>query len=246
VSELFAAVMFLTRLPVPAWTPYAPETLGRSTAWFPVVGLIVGGIAGGAYAAAALVFPPLLSATLAIVASVLVTGALHEDALADAADGLGGGASRERALEIMKDSRVGAYGVVALVLAIVARIAALDAIGVAGPGAVVRALVAAHVLARWSSLPLLWRLPYARPGGGTGAPFAGNVSPVRVAVGSAIAMGIGAAMLGADIAASASAAIGVTLLAGWYFHRRLGGITGDCLGAANQVVELAVYLVLAA
>jgi adenosylcobinamide-GDP ribazoletransferase len=246
VSELLAAVMFLTRLPVPAWTPYAPETLGRSTVWFPVVGLIVGGVAGGTYAAAASVFPPLLAATLAVVASVLVTGALHEDALADAADGFGGGATPERVLEIMKDSRVGAYGVVALVLGIVARIAALDAIGAARADAVVRALVAAHVLARWSSLPLLWRLPYARPGGGTGAPFAGNVSTARVAVGSAIALAIGAAMLGTTIAAAATAAIAVTLVAGRYFHRRLGGVTGDCLGAANQIVELAVYLVLAA
>jgi adenosylcobinamide-GDP ribazoletransferase len=109
-----------------------------------------------------------------------------------------------------------------------------------------RALVAAHVLARWSSLPLLWHYPYVRRTGGTGKPFAAGVDRFRLAVGTAAALAIAAAALGWRAVPAVAAAGLATMLAGRDFRRRLGGITGDCLGAANQLVELAVYLVLAA
>lgn len=245
---LLAGVMFLTRVPVPAWAGHDPARLARSTAWFPLVGAGVGLAGGGAYALAALGLAPLVAAALSTAATVWATGAFHEDALADACDGFGGGWGRDQILAIMKDSRVGSYGVVGLALALAAKLGALASI--AAPADVARALVAGHVLGRWSSLPLIWRHPYVRAddAGGPaakGRPFAASVTPGRLAAGSALAAALLALALGARALPAAAAAVAVTLLAGRYFRRTLGGITGDCLGAANQMVELAVYLVLA-
>jgi adenosylcobinamide-GDP ribazoletransferase len=192
----------------------------------------------------AVVFPMLVAAVFAVVASVLVTGALHEDALADAVDGLGGGRTTERALEIMKDSRVGAYGVVAIALSIVARVAALGSIGSAGVGAVMAALVSAHALARWSSVLLIRSLPYVRSGGAV-SPFV-DVSSTHVFAATAITIVLAVTAMRWRGLAAVMAGVLVTLGARWYFRRRLGGMTGDCLGATNQIVELTTYLVFAA
>jgi adenosylcobinamide-GDP ribazoletransferase len=257
VRVFLTAVMFLTRLPCPAWVGHEAEYLARSTIWFPVIGVMVGLFGAAAYAAAALLWPPLVAAALATVATVWLTGAFHEDALADACDGFGGGWGKDQILQIMKDSRVGSYGVVGLALVLVAKLGALVAIAGIGPAAdpgaverVARALVAAHVLGRWSSLPLIWRLEYVRETGSKSKPFAASVTPARLAVGTALmlaAVALALAPFGAArTAAVLGAALGVTLLAGRYFRRVLGGITGDCLGAANQAVELATYLALAA
>ncbi|HEY0512889.1 MAG TPA: adenosylcobinamide-GDP ribazoletransferase [Thermoanaerobaculia bacterium] len=242
----FTAVMFMTRLPVPRWVGFQPEWLPRSTVYFPWVGVVVGLIAAGVYGLAAMAWPQPLPAVLALAAGVCVTGAFHEDGLADTFDGIGGGTDRERVLAIMADSRIGSYGMVALVLVIACKLAALSVLSTTTDWAVPRALVAAHVLARWSSLPLLWHYPYVRRTGGTGKPFAAGVDRFRLAVGTAAALAIAAAALGWRAVPAVAAAGLATMLAGRDFRRRLGGITGDCLGAANQLVELAVYLVLAA
>lgn len=236
------AVLFLTRVPVPWTVPGVEDRLARSTPWFPVVGAAVGAVGALAWWAGAGLWGPVIGALLAVAATVVLTGAFHEDGLADTFDGLGGTPDRARALEIMKDSRLGTYGAVALGLALAGRVAALAALGPAAPAA----LVGAHALARFSSLPLIHQLPYARADGGTGKPFAGGVSD-RGLVAAALFTGLltlslwGVAAPGAWLAAAAI----VLLLAAW-FRRRLGGITGDTLGAANQGVELAVYLALLA
>jgi adenosylcobinamide-GDP ribazoletransferase len=238
LAPLLAAFTFLTRLPLPGADHVDGETLARSSLWFPVVGAVVGGVGGGVLVAAARVWPPLVAAVLALLATVLLTGAFHEDALADAADGLGGGVTRERALAIMKDSRIGSYGAVALVLVLSGRIACLAAME---PMEGARALIGAHVLGRWSSLPLMRLLPYARIDG-SARPFVGAVTGLRLVGGTLLAAGLAGPALGARTLPAGLAAVAVTALAARYFRARLGGITGDCLGATNQIVELITYL----
>ncbi|MEE3101345.1 MAG: adenosylcobinamide-GDP ribazoletransferase, partial [Pseudomonadota bacterium] len=120
------ALQFLTRIPIPAWVGHAPDMLARAARWYPVVGALVGLAAGAVYAGAAtLGLAPLAGAALALAVSIALTGALHEDGLADTLDGLGGGATRERALEIMRDSRIGAYGAVGLGVALLVRAGAV-------------------------------------------------------------------------------------------------------------------------
>ena len=177
---------------------------------------------------------------LSLVAPVLVTGALHEDGLADAADGFGGGSTPERVLEIMKDSRIGSYGAVALILAILTKLATLASLSRVD---IVAALIAGHTLARWSSVWLLYRYAYV---GTKGAAFAGGVTTLRLLIATVVATTICALALQHRALIVVLAGAAVTFATGAYFRKRLGGVTGDCLGAANQLVELTVYLALAA
>ncbi|GJG86160.1 adenosylcobinamide-GDP ribazoletransferase [Gemmatimonadetes bacterium T265] len=254
VTELrvfFTAVMFLTRIPCPRWVGHDPAWLARSTAYFPLVGVVVGLVGGAALWAAARVWPPFVAAALSTAATVRVTGAFHEDALADSCDGFGGGWEPAQVLAIMKDSRIGSYGAVGLALVLLTKVGALAAIAAADAGTAARALVAAHTLGRWSSLPLIWGLPYVRQdeAGAKAKPFAAAVTGPRLAAGSALSAGVTAAALAplgpAAVVAALALAAAVTALAARYFRRRIGGTTGDCLGAANQLVELATYLLLA-
>jgi adenosylcobinamide-GDP ribazoletransferase len=255
-----AAITFLTRIPV-GFIPHDATDLPAAGTYFPLVGLLVGGAGAVAFALAAMLWPPTLAVILSVSFTVWLTGAFHEDALADALDGFGGGWDRAQVLAIMKDSRVGSYALVGVVLVLGAKIAALHGIFDAAPidhrlaGAgtlsVGKALVAAHVLGRWSSVALIADHEYVRatgPGdrGGTGRPFAGTVTRTRLAISTAIALLITIAVLERATLAVVVVAGVVVWLAGRYFERRIGGITGDALGAANQLVELAVYLTLAA
>jgi adenosylcobinamide-GDP ribazoletransferase len=233
------ALAFLTRLRVRPDRPWQDADLAASVAMFPLVGLLVGLLGALAYTAAAtLGLPPLPAAVLAIAALVWSTGAMHEDGLADLADGLGG-ATRAQRLEIMRDPRVGSFGVVALALALLARAGALAAL--AGPVEVGAALVAA---AAWSRalLPLaMLALPPARADGL--AVQAGRPHPARVAAAAAIALLIALLLLPplAAVIASAAATLAGTLVA-WLAFRRLGGVTGDVLGAIQQLAEIAFLL----
>jgi adenosylcobinamide-GDP ribazoletransferase len=242
ISSLLAAFTFLTRIPLPGATRVDADLLARSAVWFPLVGAAVGAIGALVLVGAARVWSAPVAAALSLLATVLVTGAFHEDALADTADGLGGGQTRERMLEIMRDSRIGSYGAVALVISLALRMGCLTML--VAPEAA-PAVVGAHVLARWSSLPLIGFLPYVRAQG-AGKPFVGGVTPVRVLTGTVLAALLAAVALGPDALVAGVAAGIVTALAGVFFRNRLGGITGDCLGAANQAVELTVYLVVLA
>lgn len=243
LRPLLSGVMFLTRIPCPAWTGHDPADLARSTAWFPLIGAMVGAWGGAFYLVGLAGWSSLIiAALLATAATVWITGAFHEDALADACDGLGGGWTRDDVLRIMKDSRVGSYGVVGLVLVMALKVAALASLA---PWEGVRALVAAHALGRWSSLPLIWRYEYVREGESKGKPFAAAVTPGRLVAGSVMTIAIAVAALGMRAIPAMLVALAVTLIAGRWFRRRIGGITGDCLGAANQVTEAAVYLALA-
>lgn len=236
------ALVFLTRIPVPWTIPDIEARLPRSTPWFPVIGALVGLVGAAAWWGAHALWGPLPAAIAAVSATVLITGAFHEDGLADTFDGLGGSPGREQALAIMKDSRLGTYGALALLLVVLTRIVALLLLGAAAPAA----LIGAHALARFSSLPLIRWLPYARDDGGTGKPFAGGVGTTGLIVAFAFTAALTGLLwqLQATVVWLAAAVI-VLLLALW-FRRRIQGITGDTLGAANQFVELAALLALAA
>jgi adenosylcobinamide-GDP ribazoletransferase len=243
---LATAFSLLTRLRVPGLAGFEESWLASSVPYFPVAGLAVGLAAAAAYLLAGLLWPAGVAAVAALATAAWMTGGLHEDGWADVFDGLAASrdGNRERMLAAMKDSRIGSIGGLALILLLLGKLAALAALPA---GEVVRSLLAAHLLSRWSNLPLLWRLPYVRPEGGMGRALAGNVTGGRFAAGSAVALVLTAAVLGGAIlpivralAATALAALG----AGLFFRRRLGGITGDCLGATQQLAELAVLLAL--
>jgi adenosylcobinamide-GDP ribazoletransferase len=238
-ADLAEALMLLTRLPVPVHLA-APRGARAAWAW-PLAGALVAGlaamVAAGALAAG---LPPGLAAGLALVAGVLLTGALHEDGLADTADGLWGGHTRKRRLEILRDSRIGTYGVVALVLVLGLRWQALVALA-ADPWALAAAMVAAAALSRAAMAGVAWALPPARPDGlsaATGRPPAG-----AAALAAGIAGGLALVSLGLTAVAAGAAA---ALAAAWIArvaHRRFGGQTGDILGASQQLAEGAVLLV---
>lgn len=233
VEEFRLAVMFLTRLPVGrlAHPPPLPDSVWA----FPIVGALHGAIVGGVYwGLHSLGLSALVSALLAIVAGIVASGALHEDGLADCADGFGGGWTRERKLEIMRDSRIGTYGALALILVLTLRVAIIsetetvaDAIG---------ALVGLGALTRGLLPPMMLLLPAAREDGMT-AETTGRLSVAVVAV--AVALGLATAVL---LVPHVAAAIAATLLAfaavSWLAMRQIKGISGDVLGAAQVTGEL--------
>lgn len=239
------AVMFLTRLPVGRHCSPDPGVLSLATRWFPLVGLLVGASLAAAWTVVQSFAPSSIAVLATLVAGVLLTGAFHEDGLADVADSAGA-FDVDAKLEIMRDSRVGTYGALALVLLVLARFALLWELSVMAISTVVAALLAAHVLARWSSVWLMARVPYARPEAPNRA-VAANVGTRRLLEASLVAL---LALLpalwlgGPAVLLAAPLALGIAVLAGRRFRRRLGGITGDCLGAVNVLVELAVLLLL--
>ena len=234
------ALGFLTRIPVRDTAPMTTERLSRAAFWFPAVGVLVGAVMGGTYLLADLALGQGPSVLLAILAAILLTGGFHEDGLADSADALGAHVPRERKLEILRDSRVGTFGALAVAFALLfayASLVELDGVDV------LYAAIAGHVLGRWSGLPQSLLLPRARPEGAgtlveatpliTGAATAYAAAIVLIATGPANgAITIGVAAL-------------VTALAGLVAVRSFGGVSGDVFGATNKLVELASYSTLA-
>jgi len=250
------AVQFFTRIPVTgrlaAWVGYSPAMLRAASAHFPGVGWLAAALAALVYGALLLALGPdpfalAVAAVLSTAATVLMTGGFHEDGLADVADGLGGAYQRERALEIMKDSRIGAFGAMALVLALLAKVALLAHLGSHGLAAALGAIVGAHVLSRLWPLCIVRTLPHV---GDTATskskPLADQISARALAVAALwclVPLALAQQALGAPalIAAAACSALGAAWM-GWRFARRLQGFTGDCLGAAQQVAEIGFYL----
>lgn len=237
------ALAFLTRLPVRSARPWQGADLAASVAMFPLVGLMVGLLGALTYACATtLGLPPLPAAVLALAALVWSTGAMHEDGLADLADGFGG-TSRARKLEIMRDPRVGSFGVIAIVLALLARVGALAAL--AEPAPVAAALVTSAALSRALMPVAMLAMPQARSDGL--ATRAGRPHPARVAAAAAIAILIALVLLPPPVAAVAiAAAVLAGAMVAMVAFRTLGGITGDVLGAIQQLAEIAFLLVVVA
>jgi len=232
-DDLASGFGLLSRLPV----PLRPFTGARSVWAWPLVGALLGGAAAAVAAAGQAVgLPAGLIAAAVMATGAILTGAMHEDGLADSADGLFGGWTKERRLEIMKDSRIGSYGVLALLLAALARWSALVALIEAGP--IWAVLLAVGCLSRAPMAVLMAALPPARPGGlsaGTGRPPA-----ARVAVGLVIAGSIATAACGAAALPFALAACLPALLMAGLARARIGGQTGDILGATQHLAEVAI------
>ena len=230
--------------------------LRASAAHFPGVGWLVAAAACAVYAATALLLPasaftPLAAAVACTIATVLLTGGFHEDGLADVADGLGGSADRQRALEIMKDSRVGAFGAMALALALLAKVSLLAVLGSQGLAVAVAALMGAHVASRFCPLVLVRALVHVGDAHGSKSkPLADQITRPALAVAAlwcAAPLALAAATVGVAPVASGLLASGVALLwMGRLLARRLQGFTGDGLGATQQVCEIAFYFGMAA
>ena len=232
------AAQFLTRVPIPD-PGYSPARMALSPRYYPLVGIGIGAVAGLAFWLTGLVLPPILAALLTLATTVVLTGALHEDGFADLCDGLGGGRSRERALEIMRDSRIGSFGAIGLGLMTATRVVALSAVE---PADALAALVAAHGVSRGAMVATLATAPYARS---DGAATVVAASPATLLVAAGFS-GLALVPLGA-----AGFATGLAALVAWFvlraiLLRRLGGYTGDGLGATQQVTEAAALLALVA
>ncbi len=251
ISLFFVATQFLTRLPVPALTGFEPAWLTRSARYFPLVGALVGAINVGIWSLASHWLPAGLAVGLMMAASLLVTGAFHEDGFADTCDGLGGGATREQALAIMKDSRIGAYGAIGIGMMLALKWTTLAALPAA---AFAVCVVAAQVASRWCALGLIWGLRYVRSQlDGKSKPLADSLSGLDWVVsgtlgGLAVVPWFWAGTAGALTATLRAEAIAgvaallTTFVSAAYFRERLGGYTGDCLGATQQLSELAFLL----
>lgn len=267
------AIQFFTRIPVTgrlaAWVGFSPAMLRASAAHFPGVGVLVGALVAGVTAALLACLPPgpfapLVAAVLGTVLSVMVTGAFHEDGLADVADGLGGSYDRDRALLIMKDSRVGAFGALALVLALLSKVALLALIGSVSPRWMVLGIFAAHVVSRTWPLLLIWLMPHVGDAAGSKSkPLADQISGASLlaaglwcfialalvfagqyAIDSGVSHMSTWSPIGPLLVALFASSLGFAYM-GRLLWRRLQGFTGDGLGATQQLCELAFYLGLA-
>ncbi|MBI1170314.1 adenosylcobinamide-GDP ribazoletransferase [bacterium] len=240
IPAFLLALQFLTRLRLTA--PYSPEAMRASPRWYPGVGAVVGGIAALAYVLGYWLFTPLLAVLMAVAAGMAVTGALHEDGFADACDGLGGQRPKERVLEIMRDSRIGTYGVLGLILMVAVKVATLYAI----PGmALPFVLIAGHAASRAAMLWVMATSDYVRERG-AGSSVAGGIDRQAVSV-ALITTGVTLVPLLFVVPWSAIFTALVGLCIGlWLMRRsfepRLGGYTGDCLGAVQQCSEAGFYL----
>ena len=242
LDDLRLAAAMLTRIPMPHPDGPAPSYLPRAHRVFPIVGAAVGGVIGLSYLAFSAVGMPISATTaLALGAGMLLTGAFHEDGLADLADGFGGGHDKAAKLEIMRDSRLGTFGALVLLVAFSAKVAALAALPHAS---VMPALIAAHALSRGPLPTVTLFLPYARERGL--AATAGKIEPPVAATAAVLALAIAFICLSvADallaVIVTIAAVAAMTLLA----RRQIGGYTGDVLGGAQQVAETALLLLLA-
>jgi len=245
-ARLFlCALQFMTRLPTPRLARFQPEWIARSAPYYPVVGWVVGAISGAAFLAASRFWPGLPAAVIAIIAGLLVTGGFHEDGWADTADGLGGGQTPARRLEIMKDSRTGAYGVLALWAMLTLKAALLATLP---PWQGALALVLIHGGGRAAAAAVMAVLPYARePDQAKLGPSPMTVRPHEAAI--ALALGVAPVVLwpshgqaAAGLGLAVIGAMGLALVA----RRLIGGFTGDVLGGVEQIAELGLLLGLTA
>jgi adenosylcobinamide-GDP ribazoletransferase len=243
LDDLRTAAGFLTRLPMPFPEGAAPPNLARAMRLFPVVGAAIG-LAVGLFCLGLRMIglPDLAAAALALGAGALLTGALHEDGLADVADGFGGGRDQEAKLAIMRDSRLGTYGALVLMVSFVAKI---SAVSVLPDGYVVPGLIAAHALARGVLPVMSMGLPFARNDGLAREAGQPDSTVAATALGIAFLIALLALPWGTAFWATVLAGLSVASVA-WLAKRQIGGQTGDVLGAAEQGAEIAILLLLAA
>jgi adenosylcobinamide-GDP ribazoletransferase len=244
----FIALQFFTRLPIPRWVGFDASWLHHASRYFPAVGIVVGVVAAVVYALAAAMLPPAVAVLLSTIATIYLTGAFHEDGFADTCDGLGGGVTRQRVLEIMSDSRIGAYGAIGIGLLLALKCVTLACLS---SQLVTAALLIGHPLSRLAATALIWQLDYAKSEG-KAKPLAQKMSGTEFLIASTtvalpIALSVYAGWISwqAIAVGVASVIIGALWLAR-KFVQRIGGYTGDCLGAVQQLTEVTFYLALLA
>ncbi|MES2771378.1 MAG: adenosylcobinamide-GDP ribazoletransferase [Pseudomonadota bacterium] len=252
----FGALRFFTRFPVPAWVGHSPLALNRATRYFPAVGLIVGAVAALSFSLASLIWPTSLAVLIAMASTLYCTGAFHEDGWSDMVDGFGGGWDKAQILNIMKDSRIGSFGAIALVMLLLAKFSALVALAepgrsfppeagnlfsiFSGWSTLPAALIAAHACSRFCAASVLRHLDYVRETG-TAKPLA-----TRISFGEWFFAGLSTvpALLLLPTRSALLACLFALLATLWLtrlFKRQIGGYTGDCLGATQQLSEVAFY-----
>lgn len=249
LEYFFAALRFFTRLPVPQWVGHSAEQLNHASRYFPLIGIMVGTIGAGVTYLAALILPISIAIMLGMIATILTTGAFHEDGFADTVDGFGGGYDKLRILEIMKDSRVGSYGVIAMSLLLLAKFTTLGEIATRhGIFLLCVVLVTAHAVSRLASTTLLYCLEYVREDASSKSkPLSTQLTGSELCIAGffgllpagflcylwPVHLSLGIALLLVII---------TTVWTACYFKRHIGGYTGDCLGATQQITEIVFYL----
>jgi len=246
-SLFLVAVQFLTRLPVPHFADFQPNWLSQSARYFPLVGALIGWISVGVWRVSTLYFPSVVAVGMMIGATLLLTGAFHEDGFADVCDGFGGGTTRDAVLSIMKDSRVGAFGAIGIGMMLALKWSTLASLP---PAAIPVTVIGAHIASRWCATGLIWRLQYVRADADAKSKaLAGSLGTwdwLLSGVLGALALLPAMALIdaapdigwGRTLAAALACALAGAVLAGAYFKARIGGYTGDCLGATQQIAEL--------
>jgi adenosylcobinamide-GDP ribazoletransferase len=238
VPLLLTAIQYFTRVPVPRVIDFSQDRLDRSMRYFPLIGVLVGGAMALGFDLTSRLWPSSVAVAIVISLGVLMTGGLHEDGLADFCDAFFAGRDRDTTLAIMKDPHLGSYGVLGLVLTLLIRFAVLVALS---PAIILPGLIAAHAFSRLMALAAMQSLDYVR---GRDA----AIKPGRTVLGWFGTLMAGSCgllplvMLGWRALAAAGLAMSVSLVIGWICRRKIGGYTGDCLGAIQQLSEIAFYL----
>jgi len=232
--------MFFTRIPCPKWVDHSDEYLNKASMYFPLIGWIVGGFSALIFWASKFIFPVSMSIIFSMIASILMTGAFHEDGFADVCDGFGGGWTKEKILEIMKDSRIGAYGVIGMILMLGTKFAVLNQISAQFIPA---ALIAGHSISRFASTTIIFTHSYVRENEDSKAkPLAKKMTFAQLVVSAIFGL------LPLTLFASYIFLLIIipVFLARWYmihyFVKWIGGYTGDCLGTVQQVCEIVFYI----
>ena len=244
LENFFAALRFFTRLPVPAWVGHSQAQLNHAARYFPLVGILVGGIGAAITWFSALLLPLSLAVLLGMAATILATGAFHEDGFSDSCDGFGGGWEKAQVLSIMKDSRVGSYGAIGISLLLLAKWNALIELDdeYLAP-AFSFALIAGHAVSRLASTMLIRLIDYVREDDSAKSkPLARCMGAGEVLLAAVFGLAPCAFLPWQEVLVALALVVLTTWLAVRYFVRRIGGYTGDCLGATQQMTELAFYL----
>ena len=244
IRYFFTALMFFTRIPCPPSTDHSEEYLNKSRKYFPLIGWIVGGITALVFWVSSLVFPVSISIVLSMVASVLTTGAFHEDGFTDVCDAFGGGWGKAQILTIMKDSRIGAYGVIGMALLLLLKFLALSEMAAYGRELVVMGLICAHAVSRFVASTFVHTHDYVQD---LDVSKSKPIASSRLSL-AEMAYSLVFALLPFLLFQNPLALLALPLAyvskiyLGYYFKKHIGGYTGDCLGATQQVSEVVFYL----
>ncbi|ANQ52733.2 adenosylcobinamide-GDP ribazoletransferase [Flammeovirga sp. MY04] len=239
----FTALQFFTRVPIPKWVPYKAEYLQDSRKYFPFIGILLGAVTCLFFYVSKQVFSVEIAILISMLSSIFITGAFHEDGLADTFDAFGGGYTPEKILTIMKDSRIGTYGTVAVILSLALKFFFLKSIYLEGDYQFYCSLILGHSLSRFLASTMVDLLPYVQD---LDISKSKPIANTKFAIGQFIPgliFGLWPLVFFRDqlVFLILFPSIAFALYLGWYFRRKIGGYTGDCLGATQQMTEIVIY-----